>query len=135
MQRRRNGLFAPTRILSSGRCLTALRAVASVSLDMLRLFAVVIGVLCLTGCPSGPPVQELSDARQAIAAATTAGLSPSSSPDLYAAEAAISRAESHLEAREYVRARLAAQAAKRHATEALANAPSPPGTAASTPRQ
>jgi outer membrane murein-binding lipoprotein Lpp len=89
---------------------------------MLRFFAVVIGVLCLTGCPSGPPVQELSDARQAIAAATTAGVTPSTSPDLYAAEAAISRAESHLEAREYVRARLAAQAAKRHATAALANA-------------
>jgi outer membrane murein-binding lipoprotein Lpp len=105
---------------------------------MPRFFAVVIGVLCLTGCPSGPPVQELSDARQAIAAATTAGLSPSSSPDLYAAEAAIGRAESHLEAREYVRARLAAQAAKRHATEALANAAhgdGPPGTAATTTRQ
>jgi outer membrane murein-binding lipoprotein Lpp len=102
---------------------------------MPRFFAVVIGVLCLTGCPSGPPVQELSDARQAIAAATTAGLTPSSSPDLYAAEAAIDRAESHLEAREYVRARLAAQAAKRHATEALAIASQgsgPPGTAAAT---
>ena len=83
-------------------------------------------------------MQELSDARQAIAAATTAGLSPSSSPDLYAAEAAIGRAESHLEAREYVRARLAAQAAKRHATEALAAAAhgeGPPGTAASTKPQ
>ncbi|MGA2397444.1 MAG: DUF4398 domain-containing protein [Steroidobacteraceae bacterium] len=102
---------------------------------MLRFFAVVIGVLCLTGCPSGPPVQELSDARQAIAAATTAGLTPSSSPDLYAAEAAINRAETHLEAREYVRARLAAQAAKKHATEALAAASrsdGPPGTAAAT---
>ncbi len=80
-------------------------------------------------------MQELSDARQAIAAATTAGLTPSSSPDLYAAEAAISRAESHLQAREYVRARLAAQAAKHHATEALAivsHGDGPPGTAAST---
>jgi outer membrane murein-binding lipoprotein Lpp len=103
---------------------------------MLRLFAVVIGVLCLTGCPSGPPVQELSDARQAIAAATTAGLTPSSSPDLYAAQAAIGRAESHLEAREYVRARLAAQEAKRHATQALAVASrseGPPGAAATAP--
>jgi outer membrane murein-binding lipoprotein Lpp len=86
---------------------------------MLRLFAVLIGVLSLTGCPSGPPVQEMSDARQAIAAAATAGATPSSSPDLYAAEAAITRAETHLEAREYVRARLAAQEAKRHATAAL----------------
>ncbi len=98
---------------------------------MLRLFAVVIGILCLTGCPSGPPVQELSDARQAIAAANTAGLTPSTSPDLYAANAAITRAQAHLEAREYVRARLAAEAAKRHATAALNvsahAAESPPG--------
>jgi outer membrane murein-binding lipoprotein Lpp len=86
---------------------------------MSRAFAVLLGVLCLTGCPSGPPVQELSDARQAIAAASTAGATPSTSPDLYAAEAAITRAQTHLEAREYVRARLAAEEAKRHATAAL----------------
>ena len=86
---------------------------------MLRPVAALLGVLCLTGCPSGPPVQEMSDARQAIAAAATAGATPSSSADLYAAQAAITRAETHLEAREYVRARLAAQEAKRHATAAL----------------
>lgn len=104
---------------------------------MLRLLAVVIGILCLTGCPSGPPVQELSDARQAIAAATTAGVTPSTSPDLYAAEAAISRAQAHLEAREYVRARLAAEAAKRHATAALnvsGHPESPPGGAPPVPQ-
>jgi outer membrane murein-binding lipoprotein Lpp len=89
---------------------------------MLRAFAVLVGVLCLTGCPTGPPVQELSDARQAIAAATTAGATPSTSPDLYAAQAAITRAQTHLEAREYVRARLAAEEAKRHATAALDSA-------------
>ncbi len=97
---------------------------------MLRLFPVILGIICLTGCPSGPPVQELSDARQAIAAATTAGATTATSPDLYAAQAAITRAESHLEAKEYVRARLAAQAAKRHAAAALsstqhADAPAP----------
>jgi outer membrane murein-binding lipoprotein Lpp len=89
---------------------------------MLRQSALFLSVLCLTGCPSGPPVQELSDARQAIAAASTAGATPSSSPDFYAAQAAIARAQSHLEAREYVRARLAAQEAKRHATAALDSA-------------
>ena len=41
------------------------------------------------------------------------------SPDLYAAQAAIARAEKHLEAKEYVRARFAAQQAKRHAAAAL----------------
>src|ERR1700729_3516758 len=87
---------------------------------MLRLCAVFLVVFCLTGCPSGPPVQELSDARQAIAAASAAGATPSTSPDLYAAKAAIARAETHLEAKEYVRARLAAMQAKRHATAATA---------------
>lgn len=61
----------------------------------------------------------MSDARQAIAAARTAGATDASSPDLYAAQAAIARAQKHLEAQEYVRARLAAQQAKRHATQAL----------------
>jgi outer membrane murein-binding lipoprotein Lpp len=86
---------------------------------MLRLIAVFVGVACLIGCSSGPPVQEMSDARQAIAAARVAGATEATSPDLYAAQAAIVRAEKHLEAQEYVRARLAAQQAKRHAGAAL----------------
>jgi outer membrane murein-binding lipoprotein Lpp len=86
---------------------------------MLRLIAVFVGVACLFGCSSGPPVQEMSDARQAIAAARVAGATETTSPDLYAAQAAIVRAEKHLEAQEYVRARLAAQQAKRHAGAAL----------------
>ena len=74
------------------------------------------------GCGTGPPVQEMSDARQAIAAARVAGATEVTSPDLYAAQAAIVRAERHLEAQEYVRARLAAQQAKRHAAAALQEA-------------
>ena len=65
----------------------------------------------------------MSDARQAIQAARDAGATDKNSPDLYAAEAAITRAESHLEAHEYTRARLAANAAKRHASQALSEAP------------
>jgi hypothetical protein len=87
---------------------------------MLRFVAVFLGVACLVGC-AGAPVQEMSDARQAIAAAGAAGATPSASPDYYAAEAAIARAETHLEAQEFTRARLAAKEAKRHATAALAN--------------
>ncbi len=64
----------------------------------------------------------MSDARQAIAAARAAGATTASSPDFYAAEAAIGRAESHLQAEEFTRARLAAMEAKRHAAAALANA-------------
>ena len=85
---------------------------------MLRFIAVFVGIACLFGC-SGAPVQEMSDARQAIVAARAAGATEVSSPDLYAAQAAITRAERHLEAQEYTRARLAALAAKRHAGVAL----------------
>ena len=88
---------------------------------MSRFLAVFIGVACLAGCASAP-VQVLSDARQAIAAAQSAGATDATSPDFYAAQAAIARAESHLRAQEFTRARLAAMEAKRHAASALANA-------------
>jgi hypothetical protein len=84
---------------------------------MLRFIAVFVGVLWLIGCADAP-VQEMSDARQAIAA----GATPTTSPDFYAATAAIGRAEAHLQAKEFTRARLAAMEAKHHAAAALANA-------------
>jgi hypothetical protein len=64
----------------------------------------------------------MSDARQAIAAAQAAGATSATSPDFSAAQSAIARAESHLQAQEFTRARLAAKEAKRHAAAALANA-------------
>jgi outer membrane murein-binding lipoprotein Lpp len=88
---------------------------------MLHFLAVFIGVACLAGC-AGAPVQEMSDARQAIAAAQAAGATKSTSPDFSAAQADITRAESHLQAQEFTRARVAAMEAKRHAAAALANA-------------
>jgi outer membrane murein-binding lipoprotein Lpp len=87
---------------------------------MLRFIAVFVGVVCLLGC-SGAPVQEMSDARQAIAAAQAAGPAAATSPDFYAAQAAIGRAETHLQAQEFTQARYAALEAKRHAAAALAN--------------
>ena len=54
-------------------------------------------------------------------------------PVEFAAKAAIGRAETHLEAKEYVRARLAAQEAKRHATAALNNAQRTEGAAPNAP--
>lgn len=89
---------------------------------MLRLIAILVGAAWLIGCATGPPVQEMSDARQAIGAARAAGATESTSPDLYAAQAAIVRAEKHLEAKEYTRARLAAIHAKHHAAAALSDA-------------
>ena len=88
---------------------------------LLRILVVLVGIAFLAGCRT-PPVQEMSDARQAIEAARTAGATPTSSPELGAAQAAITRAQTHLEAKEYARARLAALQAKHHASEALADA-------------
>jgi Tfp pilus assembly protein PilX len=100
---------------------------------MLRFIAVFVGIACLVGCAS-PPVQEMSDARQAISAARMAGATANTSPDFYAAQAAITRAEKHLEAQEYTRARLAALEAKQHAGAALAGAQHPDtGAAAPAP--
>lgn len=98
-------------------------------LAMLRYIAVLVYVACLVGCASAP-VQEMSDARQAIAAARTAGVTPTTSPDYEAAERDIARAESHLQAQEYTRARLAARQAKHHAAAALAAAQHADSTAA-----
>jgi hypothetical protein len=89
---------------------------------MPRFILVLVGVACLLGCATAPPVQEMSDARQAIAAAASAGANRGSSPEYAAAQAAIARAEAHLQAREYGRARLAALQAKRHAAAALSDA-------------
>jgi Domain of unknown function (DUF4398) len=87
---------------------------------MLRYMLVLLGVACLLGCVASPPVQEMSDARQAIAAAQTAGATAATSLEIQSAQLAIERAEGHIQAHEYTRARLAAQAAKRHAAAALA---------------
>jgi len=88
---------------------------------MMRLLVVFVGIACLAGC-GGAPVQEMSDARQAIAAARVAGAAERAPADLGAAQAALERAEQHLQAQEYTRARSAALEAKRHASAALATA-------------
>ncbi len=122
MQRRRNALSQAKHVLYNGGWFDGFGAIASVANPMLRLIAVLVGVACLLGCSSGPPVQEMSDARQAIAAAAAAGATPARSPEYDAAQAAIARAEAHLQAQEYTRARLAALQAKHHAAAALASA-------------
>jgi outer membrane murein-binding lipoprotein Lpp len=99
---------------------------------MLRIIAVFLGILGLVGCASAP-VQEMSDARQAIAAARVAGATEKTSPDFYAAQAAITRAEKHLEAQEYTSARYEAMQAKRHAAAALAGVQQADGTGLVTP--
>jgi len=88
---------------------------------MSRFLPLAVLVLFLAAC-KGPPVQEMSDARQAITAARNAGAAARAPADLKAAQAAIERAESHLQAREYTRARMAAIEAKHEATSALRSA-------------
>jgi Domain of unknown function (DUF4398) len=75
----------------------------------------------------------MSDARQAVAAARAAGATPTTSPDFGAAEDAIGRAESHLQAQEFTRARFDALEAKHHAAAALAAANSQHAETTGTP--
>ena len=84
-------------------------------------------IALLAGC-KGPPVQEMSDARQAIAAARAAGAAERSPADLNAAQAAIVKAEQDLHQAHFTRARLAAQEAKRRAAAALANSQTDPAS-------
>jgi hypothetical protein len=88
---------------------------------MLRNIAVISLVCCLAAC-AGAPVQEMSDARQAISAARAVGAPTRAPIDFDAAQAAIERAESHLQRHEYSRARLEAIEAKHDASAALAHA-------------
>jgi hypothetical protein len=97
---------------------------------MLRIFTVLSLVGCLVAC-KGPPVQEMSDARQAIQAARAAGAPSRAADDFSAAQSAIERAESHLQLHEYTRARIAAVEAKHDASAALAHSQ---GAAGSDPK-
>ena len=73
----------------------------------------------LYACGTGPPVQEMSDARQAIAAAKEAGAEYSAAEDLRAAEAFLDSAQRYLSERAYGSARRDATLAKERARKAL----------------
>jgi len=94
---------------------------------MLRIPVLTSLLLGLVACASAP-VQEMSDARQAISAAKAAGAPARAPDDFHAAQAAIERAESHLHLHEYSRARHEAVEAKRDATAALAHSQAPSGS-------
>lgn len=79
-------------------------------------------ILALTGCATAPPVQEMSDARQAIAAAKEAGAYQLAVDQIGRAEALLQDAEAFLVAgtsNAYWQARKAAIDAKEMAFEAL----------------
>lgn len=79
----------------------------------------------LAAC-AGAPVQEMSNARQAIKAAREAGAETAAPEKLTEAEALLDRAEDRLQRRAYREARRAAIAARDKAVEAL-DAVQPPG--------
>jgi hypothetical protein len=78
----------------------------------------VVAGLALAAC-AGAPVQEMSNARQAIRAARDAGAEQTAPQKLNEAEALLNRAEDSLERRAYREARRNAIAARDKAAEAL----------------
>ena len=90
-------------------------------LGVQRLYAIVAmsAVLLLSaGCASAP-VQEMSNARQAIAAAVDAGAEDHAPGELEAARQLLQDAEARLHGKQYREARRAALAAKTKAVAAL----------------
>ena len=80
----------------------------------------ILGVILLAAaCSAGPPVQEMSDARQAISAAREAGASDAAPDELRAAEDYLDSALRNLTRKEYGQAREDAREAKNRAVAAL----------------
>lgn len=88
----------------------------------LRAGFTAIGLGVLSACASTPPVQEMSDARQAIAAAREAGAEQYAAGQLARAVDLMGTAERDLQARLYHGARRAAVEAKDAAFDALLKA-------------
>lgn len=81
----------------------------------------------LVSCASAP-VQEMSNARQAIAAAEQAGADARAPAELSAARQLLNRAEQRLQDKRFREARRAAVAAKTRAVAALEAAEAPDGS-------
>jgi hypothetical protein len=76
--------------------------------------------LVIAACGTSPPVQEMSDARQAISVAKEAGAEMRATKDLREAEEHLASAEKYLADRAYAEAREDAKLAKMKALSALA---------------
>ena len=86
---------------------------------MTRLFSALAVTLLLAACETAPPVQEMSDARQAITVAREAGAADLAAAELAEAEKYLQNAEAKLDHEEYREARSAALEAKYRAQKAL----------------
>ncbi|HEX5786737.1 MAG TPA: DUF4398 domain-containing protein [Woeseiaceae bacterium] len=82
--------------------------------------AVLFAGLALSACETAPPVQEMSDARQAIEVARQAGAASHARPELTEALQYLEEAENELDIEDYARARRSALQAKSKALEARA---------------
>jgi hypothetical protein len=83
------------------------------------LSAVIAMLLVAAACETAPPVQEMSDARQAIAVAREAGAADLAATELAQAELYLESAEKKLGDHAYREARNDALAAKSRALQAL----------------
>ncbi len=81
--------------------------------------AIILLTLMIASCAAGPPVQEMSDARQAIAAAEESNAETLAPEQLSEARRLLEEAESQLRDRTYVLARGNAIRARSRAVEAL----------------
>ena len=81
--------------------------------------ALLTALLVVAACQTAPPVQEMSDARQAISAAKEAGAAELAAADLEAAVELLDSAEKSINAKNYAQARRDALAAKAKAHSAL----------------
>lgn len=83
-----------------------------------RLFALLVAVF-IVGCATSPPVQEMSDARQAIAAAEDADAARLAPAPLDDARRFLTQAETQIRERSFTMARSNAIRAKNSAVDAL----------------
>lgn len=94
------------------------------------LQGLLLAAICgLAACETAPPVQEMSDARQAIAVAREAGAADRAALHLRAAEKYLASAEQNLGERAYSQARRDAKQAKMKALDALKASEDKSGTA------
>lgn len=83
-------------------------------------YAAAVCILVSLAACTAPPVQEMSDARQAVRAAQAAGAADRAPEQLAAAERLVEDAQSHLQRKEYRLAQQAAVEARREAMRAMA---------------
>lgn len=95
------------------------KSVQSQPQKSLILGLLLAAVFSIAGCQTAPPVQEMSDARQAIAVAKEAGAAQKAAFHLKAAEDYLASAEQRLLDHQYSQARYDAKQAKMKALDAL----------------